>query len=401
MFVLDAEEYHTYATNILNGTRLEVFPDGRPLHPLRPPMYPIFIAAIYFIFGSHKIPVYLAQIFLNGLISLLIYSLSLKIFDNRNSAFFASILFALHLPTLVHAAIYYPEILFSFCLIITVSYTYRAFNKPTITRFLILGFIIGVTALVKPVVQFLPIIIFPVLYSYLNTKKWRAIYLTAALITTFIITMTPWIIRNYIVYNTFIFCDTTGGLNLYTSNYILEMPDGYPEKVGPMLPMTDEIKKMAFDKSIEWPQKDKIYYREAMKMIKKHPWKMVKVTLVRVVNYFTGLKQRNILYNIGYPSGMVISQRVNNLIVFSSAFINIIYLTLALIAVIIYSNKVFLKESLFLIVLILYFTSIHSISNAFERYSVAIFPYVIIFAGHGLSQIISKKLKYKMPSNFR
>ena len=392
LFVLDAEEYHTYASNILNGNRLEVFPDGRPLHPLRPPMYPIFISFLYFLFGIHKLPLYLAQIFLNGFISILIYNLSMRIFDDRNSALLSSILFSIHLPTLVHTAIYYPEILFSFSLIILVTTTYKAFKKPSFYKFLILGFIMGLTALVKPVVQFLPIVIFPILFFYLDSKKWKAILYTLGLIITFFITMTPWIIRNYIVYDTFIFCDTTGGLNLYTSNYVLEMTDDMPEKSGPMLPMTEEIRKMAMDESIEWPERDRIYYQEAIKMIKKHPKKMLWVTLVRVGNYFTGLKQRNLLYNIGYPTGVVFSERVNDLVVNICAGMNIIFLLLALISIFCFFDKMILKESMFLIILIIYFTSIHSISNAFSRYSIAVFPYIIIFAGHGLSKLFLRKL---------
>jgi hypothetical protein len=387
LFVLDAEEYHIYATNMLNGQRFEVFPDGRPLHPLRPPMYPIFIALIYFIFGSHKLAVYLSQIILTSIISMLIYYLSKKIFKNDNSAFIASILFSFHLPTLISSAIYYPEILFTFILFIFVISIFNAFRQPSIFRYLISGFLMGLTALVKPVVQFLPLIILPALLFHLKTKKWKGFLYTAILIFSFLTVMVPWIIRNYNVYKTFIFCDTTGGINLYTSNFILQLPDDYSWKDGPIPPMTEEIKKMAFDESIPWPQKDKIYYKAAVKLILEHPMKMMKHSLKRVVNFFTDLILKNILFNIGYPEGALFPVSVNNLIVYLTATINIIYIALALCSIIFYSNKIVIKESLLLFIIILYFTGIHSLSNAFVRYSTAIFPYIIIFSGHCLSKI--------------
>ena len=165
LFILDAEEYHLYATNMLEGRRFEVFPDGRPLHPLRPPMYPIFVAVIYFLFGTFRLPVYFFQILLTGIVSVLIYSLSMKIFNNKNSAFLSSILFSLHLPTLINSAIYYPQALFSFTLMLCITSIYFAFKKPTLFRFMTSGFILGVTALVKPVVQFLAFIIMMVYFS--------------------------------------------------------------------------------------------------------------------------------------------------------------------------------------------------------------------------------------------
>jgi len=388
LFVLDAEEYHTYATNILEGRRFEVFPDGRPLHPLRPPMYPIFIAAVYFLFGVSKLPVYLSQIVLTGLISMMIYSLSFSIFEDRNSAFISSVLFSFHLPTLVSSAIYYPQALFSFCLILLVFLLHRAFKKPTAFKFLIAGFMMGIATLVKPVIQFLPLVIFPLLFFYLKAKRWRAICLTGLLIATYLATMTPWIIRNYIVYRTFIFCDTTGGLNLYTTNYILEMPEGHTDKIGVIPPMTEEIRKMALDESIPWPEKDKIYYKEAIKMIKRHPLKMIRQSFLRVINYYTGLIQKNILYNIGYPRGEVVPPWVNNLIVYLSAAINIIYLALAATTLLYHRTRSMLTESVLLLAVILYFTAIHSLSNAFIRYSIPIFPFIIIFAGHSISRFI-------------
>jgi 4-amino-4-deoxy-L-arabinose transferase-like glycosyltransferase len=385
LFILDAEEYHIYATNILEGRRLEVFPDGRPLHPLRPPLYSVFITLVYFIFGQHRIAVYGVQIFLTGLTSIIIYKISLQIFNDTKSAQFASILYAFHLPTLINTAIYYPEILFTFTLILFVYTINRAFKKPTIWIFILTGFLIGLTTLVKPVVQFLPILILPGLYFYLKEKRWKAFYYVAILIAAYLITMSPWIIRNYKVYNTFVFCDTTGGINLYTSNFSLELPPEFTENSGPIPPMTEEIKKMAMDESISWPQKDKIYYKEAFKMIARHPFKMVRHSLMRIFNFYTDLKLRNLLYNIGYQPDRLLSVKTNNLIIYISALLNIILVSFAILSMVSKKNRANLKEYIPLILLIAYFTGIHALSNSFIRYSVAIFPYILIFAGRSIS----------------
>ncbi|MBU1625831.1 hypothetical protein KKB18_00515, partial [bacterium] len=82
---------------------------------------------------------------------------------------------------------------------------------------------------------------------------------------------------------------------------------------------------------------------------------------------------------------------INNAIVYLTALINSIYIFLALSSIFFYSNKKILNESLLLFIPILYFTAVHSLSNSFVRYSTAVFPYIIIFAGCGLSKILDTR----------
>ena len=55
-------------------------------------------------------------------------------------------------------------------------------------------------------VLFLPLFVIPVIFFYVRDKKLRAFYFVICMILTYLITMTPWIIRNYRIYNAFIFC---------------------------------------------------------------------------------------------------------------------------------------------------------------------------------------------------
>jgi hypothetical protein len=182
-------------------------------------------------------------------------------------------------------------------------------------------------------------------------------------------------------------------LNLYTNNYVLELPHGHHEALGPAFPMSKKIHQIALDESMPWPEKDKIYYSEAVRIILKHPFKMVSHSILRAGNFFTGLKRKNILYNIGYSPGKLFPSWFNNLVVYLAGIMNIIYLALALHSLVFRSNKSILRESTVILTVLIYFTTIHSVSNAFIRYSTPIFPYIIIFAGHTISKIVRKKSK--------
>ena len=118
---------------------------------------------------------------------------------------------------------------------------------------------------------------------------------------------------------------------------------------------------------------------------------MVYHSALKMINFYTGLKQKNTLYNIGYPDGKVFSKRFNDIVIYIVAIVNIIYVLLALAGILFYSGRTVLKESLILLTVIIYFSIIHSVSAAFLRYSVPIFPYIIIIAGYMISRVYYKR----------
>ena len=77
------------------------------------PLYPIFLASIYKIFGHNYWAVRIIQIFLFVLTCFLVYRLSRVIFDER-TARLAGIIMSLCYPVASFSGILFREILFTF-----------------------------------------------------------------------------------------------------------------------------------------------------------------------------------------------------------------------------------------------------------------------------------------------
>jgi len=384
ILMTDASEYNSNALNIIQGNRIEVLHDG--IHQLKPPLYPAFLAGIYYLFGHSLWNVYIVQIFLTGIISIFISYLTFKIFCDKRAACLSGIFFSFHLQTLIHSGILYAEILFSFCLILFTFSVYHALLNLKAKWFILSGFLIGITTMVKTSAQFLPLFIIPVIFLIHPRRKLKGLLMTILFTVAFLMTMTPWIARNYRYYDSFVFCSLQGGMNLYISNYSLEIPTGEKR----LLSMTDELAKMSINENISWVDKDRIFYQEAIKMILKHPFKMVYLSFFKSINFFTGLWLQAYIIHIGYPEGSVISYFTNNLLVWIVAGMNTLLLLLAIGNFIFYREKSEMISSTIFLTIIGYFTLIHTISACSARYSLPVYSYIIIFAANSLSKTLRR-----------
>jgi hypothetical protein len=148
----------------------------------------------------------------------------------------------------------------------------------------------------------------------------------------------------------------------------------------------NKFKNISMDESTSWIEKNKNLYREALKIIVKHPFKMACSSVVKLMNLYTGLWEYLFMITIGYP----ISVTLNNIVIYIAAIINIIYLFLAAYAFVYVRDKSTLRSSVVPLTVIVYFTVIHSVSCSLLRYSVPIFPFIIIFSANSLSKFLSK-----------
>jgi 4-amino-4-deoxy-L-arabinose transferase-like glycosyltransferase len=244
-------EQHTYSRDTVPPYRPESFV---------PPGYPSFIAFFYSIFGKNPIPIIIIQIILSCFIAVISFLFALQFIQNRNIAFITGILFGLSPNFAFHSTKLISESLFTFLLLLSLYLIFivtkykqllyhnisspsmgedkgegetRSISTPSptppikggeikrssnrqIILLLLAGFIFGLATYVRTISIYFPILIMLIFLIWQKKIGVRPISILG-FILIFALTLTPWIIRNTIVFKKPIFA-TTAEWNIFLYN---------------------------------------------------------------------------------------------------------------------------------------------------------------------------------------
>jgi len=184
------------------------FSPGTPFHFV-PPLYAWLLGIEYFVFGPNVFLAKLVQCFLDSIVCLLIYRIGVRMLDRR-TALIAAALYAIYpLAIFVDTRLYYQTLLnLALCWIILCMAA-----PVTVKNGMWTGIAVGVSALAKPVT--LPLILVVPVIRMLETIR-RAtlrshVLWSIAFVIACVLTLAPWTVRNYIVFDRFIPVQSGGG----------------------------------------------------------------------------------------------------------------------------------------------------------------------------------------------
>lgn len=257
-----------------------------------PPAYPVFLAACHFLFGPSPAPVVWVEIFLNGLVAAMIYRLALYYFDNVLVAAGAGILAAVWPFTLINSLSYEPTSLLYATVIGSVA-ALTEFQKTGRTKFLVFSAILGgISALLRTDALFATFgLAMALLLSKSESFGHRTVRMALYLFLTAAV-MSPWLIRNAMVFHRFVPLSCGLGVNLVIGigKYI---PDsGFPaddrsmiyRELGTEL-FTDKMHTDdgCYPDGIEREQKRT---KQATDYIREHPFKFLRSCIARAPDLF-------------------------------------------------------------------------------------------------------------------
>lgn len=185
-------------------------------HAFYPPFYPLFLSAIYAVFGHSYIAVRIAQSIIGALTCVLIYLIG-KRAGNAVLGIITASISIVYFPFIKSAELLLTELLFTFLLCLIVYYLFKIREDTRLKNYIILGLLLGSALLTKPVMLLFPFFIMPIFfYSKKNNifdifKKYTVVLLFCSLLVL------PWITRNYIVYHKFGIISTQTGITFYSS----------------------------------------------------------------------------------------------------------------------------------------------------------------------------------------
>jgi hypothetical protein len=224
---MDAHGYDEYALNILKGRAW--LTSYNFLASWREPIYPIFLAFVYFFTGYENfLAVYFLQAFLGTLTIYYIYKLSLVIIGNGNAAILSLIWAGFYIGYLRFTGELLRESLIIF---LVIFFIYKMFifikpGKPIFRNYFILALIY--TCLLHTDGRYLFYAPFLLLLFILKIKNFKASFVHYIIFGTMTIMLSvPWTIRNYITYGNIIVISKytleIGGGNLTERSELFDM----------------------------------------------------------------------------------------------------------------------------------------------------------------------------------
>ena len=190
-YFIDTSDYDHAATNLLKersyGEEYE-----------RPPVYPVFLAAVYLVSYQNFVLVRLVQCGLGALICVLIVAIGTRLYGGQ-TGFCAGLIAAIYPMFIFISGLLYPTTLITLWLLLVVFFLVRGADDKPLTNFSLAGLFMGLAILTKPVAIGLLIL----LISYFLFKKDSAGSKRLSAISLFIcctvLVTSTWVTRNYVV----------------------------------------------------------------------------------------------------------------------------------------------------------------------------------------------------------
>lgn len=290
--------YYTIAENLLHGhgftrsSTLPFIPDS-----VRMPLYPLVIAGVMALFGSHTVVMFL-QLLLGSLIPLFGYRIALQLLQREGIATAVAVFLAFEPFTVSLATTSQSETLFTVLFLAGINVFLDYFREQRVQSLGCATLLLGLATLTRPTIQFIPLLMLPVMF-FLLRKNMQAVFTHSLLmLLIFFGTLAPWSMRNFLRFG-----------NPALSVQYASVPYGY------LIPSVLALEKgIGFQKAQrefyegEGGIKDveeitlanaTFYKKRATEILKEHPVSLIKSIGVTFLTFFTHDGYLDVLYRLG------------------------------------------------------------------------------------------------------
>lgn len=269
----DFLSYEPPTKALLRAGRFAVSPDKLHMpETKRTPGYPVFIAAIYSIFGEDYLFIVIAQILISIGTILITYVIARTLW-NSQAALLSALLLSLDIISIEYSQLLQTETLFTFLLLIGVLCGIRlilgigGWRKNAF----FLGATLALAALVRPIGCYLayPVLIGLFIFGKIIRGRWREAALLIFLVALpWVVLVGGWQLRNFLLTGDSEFSSNKGvALLKYRAASIIAKRDNISNEaaVAKIIESLPEAKKMSQTELCD------LYTRTALSIIRNHP----------------------------------------------------------------------------------------------------------------------------------
>ena len=309
----DQRSYHALGARLVAG---HGFSFDRGWYPFTPPdtptahwsfLYSLFVAAVYTLFGVHPLAVRLVQAVLGGiLLPYMVYRLTRRVFEAQNVrpafaiprpdilALVAALLTAIYAYLVLYAATLMTE---TFCIVTLLWLLERALafaQSPRASQGVVLGVGLGIATLLRQSILPWVVVMFAWLlwvgYRQSNLRRAASSLLISVSILALI--LSPFTIRNYRVYGSFLLLNSNAGYAMYSAQHPMH---GTSFQEFAAAPIPDELW------GLNEAQMDQELMRRGIGFVLADPGRYLLLSLSRVQAYFEfwPSPDTTLLHNLG------------------------------------------------------------------------------------------------------
>ncbi|MCK4892627.1 MAG: glycosyltransferase family 39 protein, partial [Calditrichia bacterium] len=217
---IDSIEHHLIAQNLVEGNGYSMY--GHPT-AYRAPFLSYFMALCYWIFGVNFAVVRIGIIMMSLLLIWVIYLLA-KEFFNGNVGIWAALLAGVYPHFIFYNSRILTETPFALFSLLALLFFVKFFKTESRRNLVLTALFLALAILSRPVgLALLGFLLLALLYKQRLWKNVKHALILVVLVSLFI---SPWIIRNYQVFDRFVPVTTQGGVVLWISNnhYVAHHP---------------------------------------------------------------------------------------------------------------------------------------------------------------------------------
>lgn len=361
----DTLSWNNNALLLLKGEGL--IQNGESWDIKRPPVYPFFIAGIYWVFGANNYAAVKVFQAILGALSLLFFYLVARRFLEKWICDFWVWVLSLYPPLIVYCEIMQSETLFIFLFALFLFFWVRMEQSWRWQETLLAGLFLGIADLTRPALMFLPAFFLWNIWAAPREEKLKAIQHYALLVAISIIVILPWSWRNHRVYGKAIPIALGGSEQFYFGT----LPWEEQRKFGASL-VGQKVQH-----SIQTIQEtDSIYYSAGFLRIRQDPWAYLRLTGIKALFYFF------------QPQGAKLTSSRFPLL---GVLIYAGYAVLVLLSFLgMWRARHLYPKIIPLLLMVIYFALLHIPLAPEPRYRLPVDPLIVLFALYGLAAVGSR-----------
>lgn len=381
--------YHKGAISIISGKGYRIYGHIGAYEPIG---YAAILALLYSIFGAKILVAKISNVIFAVIGFCFLYFIVNKAFKNKKISYLCMLLYAILPINIVYTSVLSTEITFTALYLILIFLIFKTDKRLNILIFM--GILLGILSLIKPYMMVYEFVIFLLDCYKLKSLK-KSIKNLCIIIIFMSLTILPWTIRNYLVFNDFIPISTNGGYTLYANNndYATggwQNPFNIPN--SPLLKYKDKN-----DEYWDEVKVDKEGKRLAFNWMVNNPEKFGNVGLKKLKNLFISVDYggwaTDHLKNDKESKYKKTVTKINKKVHYIMLRIMIIYFILIILQML---NKKIknLYTHLFIVINIMFYVVVTFVFEGQPRYVFPLLPIFIICFGYVIKELVYLSNKF-------
>ncbi len=251
------------------------------------PFYALICSGLYVVFGDNFFFWRLVHVILATLLIFFVYDLGRRAFKDERIGTWAALYACFYPHFIFYSRILMPETLLILLLAIGTWAYFRLVEKPRYGWALLMGLVFGAFTLTRSfLIAFFPVLLVFMVLFVKDHRRWKLASITAL---GLILTLSPWIYRNYRLHGQFVLLSTRSGYNIWMRSNPYFIEDEYAAMGVKFSPeYLDKLKYREY--ILGYPvfmpeqgelERNRILSQEGMKFIRANPGFFFKLCWIR------------------------------------------------------------------------------------------------------------------------